>query len=730
MPASRTQHSGPPSSKRRAIGVIAALVLALAAFSCGPEPSQEVTAADATSDGALDIDLRVRPDVGADVVDAPDARGPSDAATQDVVVQDVTTPSDVQPPDVAVQDVIDDALVPPRSDWVPEDGEWVSGICPPGALPSVGDLDPEIWPWFDELPPDTGYCHCGPWVCFEVPPEAFLQPVKTRLGMYLEPGIGTTAVSFVFRGMFSNEVYRDAPERVNPDVPWRVAIRMFSEEQVPSASIDAVEAFGYISTRSIDDYPIPTPYPLGGGWVADGVYAFEWYPVGANRAAFYLGERLPEDRSFCGDGIIDPETEECDTGDTPGDPRDWQCAGCRVYETQHCEGEPSVCMYRCVERVCDDDGCRNQRMACDEPPGPCLRGTCDQRVADCVWRPTDEGLPCVRAEDDVAGWCDAGVCSPEPRECVHCEGGGRWVDGACHDTEAGVVWHAGGGETQLGVSVENGARHVTPLAGEIHFTSPYVSGRTVGQGSRPEVVIDNAIVQVQYRTRPWDSPTETTMSDIDGRTFELLDDSNGWTVGEFQLGRVRTSYLWLFAKVSWHQTSGIAAIYDGEISVRRFRYSELGLGVCEEGVDVDGEWFTCMSDVGMAWCGDACVDLTSNDVHCGECGNRCTGTDVCVGGECSCERILAQFAPDRCGVGECPENHFGPDCVPCPSMDESGVVCSGNGSCADGMFGSGRCDCDDEFHGVVCEFSATDGIRNGTEQNVDCGYLPYRCRGF
>ena len=706
MPASRTQHSGPPSSKRRAIGVIAALVLALAAFSCGPEPSQEVTAADATSDGPLDIDLRVRPDVGTDVVDAPDARGPSDAT----------------------QDVVEDALVPPRSDWVPEDGEWVSGICPSGSLPSVGDLDTQDWPRIGELPPNTGYCHCGPWVCFEVPPDAFLEPVKSLLGMYLEPGVGTTAVSFVFRGMFSNEVYRDAPERVNPDVPWRVAIRMFSEEQVPSASIDAVEAFGYISTRSIDDYPIPTPYPLGGGWVADGVYAFEWYPVGANRAAFYLGERLPEDRSFCGDGIIDPETEECDTGDA----RDWRCEGCRVHERQYCEGEPSVCLYRCEERVCDDEGCRNQYMACDEPPGPCLRGTCDQRVADCVWEPTDEGQPCVGVDDGVAGWCDAGVCSPEPRECVHCEGGGRWVDGRCRETEDSVLWAAGTGDVSYGLTGPvNGALHSRPYFGFLGRFDPYVVGRSFAYGSRPAYVIENAILQVQYRTRPW---SEATIAEIRGPhegATELLSDSDGWTVGEFEVGRVEAERVFMMATLRWGGIGGPDDdLYDGDISFRRFRYSELGLGVCEEGVDVDGEWFTCMSDVGMAWCGDACVDLTSNDTHCGECGNRCTGTDVCVGGECSCERILAQFAPDRCGVGECPENHFGPDCVPCPSMDESGVVCSGNGSCADGMFGSGRCDCDDEFHGVVCEFSATDGIRNGTEQNVDCGYLPFRCRGF
>ncbi|XP_005374632.1 PREDICTED: stabilin-2 isoform X2 [Chinchilla lanigera] len=55
---------------------------------------------------------------------------------------------------------------------------------------------------------------------------------------------------------------------------------------------------------------------------------------------------------------------------------------------------------------------------------------------------------------------------------------------------------------------------------------------------------------------------------------------------------------------------------------------------------------------------------------------------------------------------QCCPGYWGPDCMECPGGAES--PCSGRGSCAEGMDGSGNCFCQEGFGGTACETCAYD----------------------
>ncbi|XP_076967946.1 stabilin-2 isoform X2 [Tamandua tetradactyla] len=57
---------------------------------------------------------------------------------------------------------------------------------------------------------------------------------------------------------------------------------------------------------------------------------------------------------------------------------------------------------------------------------------------------------------------------------------------------------------------------------------------------------------------------------------------------------------------------------------------------------------------------------------------------------------------------QCCPGHWGPDCMECPGG--AAAPCSGRGSCAEGMEGSGRCICQEGFGGVACEACADDNL--------------------
>ena len=125
-------------------------------------------------------------------------------------------------------------------------------------------------------------------------------------------------------------------------------------------------------------------------------------------------------------------------------------------------------------------------------------------------------------------------------------------------------------------------------------------------------------------------------------------------------------------------------------------------------VDRDCESGVCSSGVCGISCGpgtygpacDACVDCGPH----GACDEGATGT-----GACMCDPGYAGGACDDCSNGR-----FGPSCELCPS-------CGVNGACDEGIAGGGTCVCDVGFHGAECQYSCSNGIQDGDEEDVDCG---------
>jgi hypothetical protein len=80
-----------------------------------------------------------------------------------------------------------------------------------------------------------------------------------------------------------------------------------------------------------------------------------------------------------------------------------------------------------------------------------------------------------------------------------------------------------------------------------------------------------------------------------------------------------------------------------------------GGGTCQE----------CAGDVAR-FCGGACVDLTADQDHCGQCDHPCTGTETCFEGSCctpptweqacprcTCDTIQTACGPVDCGALKC-----------------------------------------------------------------------------
>lgn len=124
--------------------------------------------------------------------------------------------------------------------------------------------------------------------------------------------------------------------------------------------------------------------------------------------------------------------------------------------------------------------------------------------------------------------------------------------------------------------------------------------------------------------------------------------------------------------------------------------------------------------VGLSRCGEACVDLQSNGLHCGACGRVCGNNSACQMGECRCATgfepcadrcVNTQSDPRNCGgcgracplvgsicasgVCECPTGWMGCSNT-CTNIQNDprncggcGVVCAASGS----VCNSGVCEC-------------------------------------
>ena len=140
-----------------------------------------------------------------------------------------------------------------------------------------------------------------------------------------------------------------------------------------------------------------------------------------------------------------------------------------------------------------------------------------------------------------------------------------------------------------------------------------------------------------------------------------------------------------------------------------------GHGVCHDGRTGNG---TCTCAGPGRWAAAAgCSDCLpgyygpSCRQECpGGAQQPCGGHGTCVGGvtgsgACECVETASggRWAGPGCGV--CVRGWFGPRCnMRCP-LGATGDVCSGAGSCADGLSGTGLCRCDVGAVGPACEFA-------------------------
>jgi Stigma-specific protein, Stig1 len=97
-----------------------------------------------------------------------------------------------------------------------------------------------------------------------------------------------------------------------------------------------------------------------------------------------------------------------------------------------------------------------------------------------------------------------------------------------------------------------------------------------------------------------------------------------------------------------------------------------------------GDDKVCACPTGQSRCGDRCVNLKTNERHCGSCSNACGSNQTCCNGNCvnlqrnerHCGRCF-----NRCDEGEeCVGGVCQPSCIP------FGVECTDNDQCC-----SGRC---------------------------------------
>lgn len=136
----------------------------------------------------------------------------------------------------------------------------------------------------------------------------------------------------------------------------------------------------------------------------------------------------------------------------------------------------------------------------------------------------------------------------------------------------------------------------------------------------------------------------------------------------------------------------------------------------EDGAFLDFACIQCKDAV----CGMSCVDLKSDSMHCGACGNACGNGTMCVGGECVCTggQILCA---GRCISPESDDEYCGAS-GSCTDQ-EAGIRCLSNEHCIKGVCTAGVVsECDENSHYYYGE-CVEDSLENCGVQGNNCTRL-------
>eukprot|EP00759_Apiculatamorpha_spiralis_P009173 PhF_6_TR15944/c0_g1_i2/m.24792 len=121
---------------------------------------------------------------------------------------------------------------------------------------------------------------------------------------------------------------------------------------------------------------------------------------------------------------------------------------------------------------------------------------------------------------------------------------------------------------------------------------------------------------------------------------------------------------------------------------------------CDSGYYGTGKCTSCRTGYGGDGCLFKCpsVAINGTDVFCGGATHgRCNDG---MEGDALCKCMLGFQAPTCEG---CASGYYGPLCSPCPMNLTTFEVCSGHGTCSDGISGTGVCLCLPGYVGSTCE---------------------------
>lgn len=130
---------------------------------------------------------------------------------------------------------------------------------------------------------------------------------------------------------------------------------------------------------------------------------------------------------------------------------------------------------------------------------------------------------------------------------------------------------------------------------------------------------------------------------------------------------------------------------------------------------------------GQQLCSGACVDVQSDEAHCGACGNACAAGQSCEAGQCQAPQPQCTTGQTLCGGGcvdlQTDSNHCGACGQVCPSGRCSAGQCQSVSACGDGAVGYPEtCDDNNTTSGDGCSASCA------SEAGWSCQGAPSRCQ--